>query len=520
MIDLKQNFRSLFSGTSEVNPFILSEFDSKAYSKERRRKLKNPEFKKLSDSVNLPKRLSKKTATSAVDFSILDVFRTQQTKKIPNPENLQFLDFNGVPFQPLLGFDSADFKSIIDFSSVNFDMMRSVDPKTGQLFYFKIKGKGKNKKFIHKKTNDDLLSDRFSMQKVMAKLLPKYRVSKCLNTVREKGKGISVYKTAHDTISLSNLQTCASVWHCPVCAAKISERRRAEVNQAIERHKATGGSVSFITRTVPHTKGDSLLDLRDKFRQADVFYKNHRDYRTIVKANGVIGSIKVYELTVGEINGWHLHVHEVLFHQAGAFRGVAVSENPDYSNFLNCLRSGLYKRWVASAVKAGFDEPSFANGLQIQNGDFAAEYFAKWGRESESIWGIDAELTKAHIKKAKKGFSPFDLIRLYRDTKNEQLVPIIKEYAESMHGQRQLIWSRGLKGLYGVDDVSDDTLVEEKTDDAVEIGVVCPLQWKFIVKNDLRVEFMLFAAQGWDVVTDFLTSFPDYPAYSLYRSSD
>jgi len=470
----------------------------------------------------LPKRLDKPKPKPAGSFSILDVLRSQQVKTVPNPENLQFLDFDGAPFQPLLGdFDSADFKSLFKLSGADYKMMRSIDAKTGQLFYFRIKGKGNNTKFIHKKSSDDLLSDRFSMQKVMAKLLPKYRVSKCLNTVRMKGKGISVFRSLeHGTISLSNLQTCASVWHCPVCAAKISERRRKEVNQAIEKHKATGGSISFVTRTVPHTKSDSLLDLRDKFRAADAFYKGHRDYKMIMKANGVIHSIKVFELTVGESNGWHLHVHEVLFHKAGAFRGVAVTVNPDYQHFLDCMRAGLYKRWAASAVKAGFDEPSFANGLQIQNGDFAAEYFAKWGHESESTWGLDAELTKTHIKTAKKGFSPFDLIRLYRDTKNEELVPIIKEYAESMHGQRQLIWSRGLKGLYGVDDISDDALVEEKDDDAVEIGVVCPIQWKFVVKNDLRVEFMLLAQQGWDVLTDFLTSFPDYPAYSLYQDFD
>lgn len=513
--------KGIFQTTLPDQFVVRAVFDSKTYSKERREKLKNPEFREFQKSLNLPKRLDKPKPKPARNFSVLDVLRAEQQKNVPSPENLVFFDFNGQSYQPLLNAHPSDFNAILNFSSSKLEVMRSLDPKTGQLFYFKIKGKGKFRKFVQIKESSDSLVDRFSLQKVMAKLLPKYRVSKCLHAVQSKGKGLSVFKSvAHGTISVSNLQTCASVWHCPICAAKITERRRAEVNQAIERHKASGGSVSFITRTVPHTKSDSLIDLRNKFREADTFYKGHRDYKTIMKSNKVIGSIKVFELTVGESNGWHLHVHEVLFHQRGAFQGVAVSLNPDYENFLNCLRAGLYKRWAASAVKAGFDAPSFAHGLQVQNGDFAAEYFAKWGFDPESTWGVDAELTKAHIKNAKKGFSPFGLIRLYRDTGNSELVPIIKEYAESMHGQRQLIWSRGLKDLYGVDDVSDERLAEEKEDDAVEIGVICPEQWRFVVKNDLRTEFYLFAAQGFDVLTDFLNSFPNYPAFSLFQDFD
>jgi hypothetical protein len=46
------------------------------------------------------------------------------------------------------------------------------------------------------------------------------------------------------------------------------------------------------------------------------------------------------------------------------------------------------------------------------------------------------------------------------------------------------------------------------------------VQWKFIVKNNLRTEFFILAAQGFEVFTAFLSSIPDYPAYSLYRNLD
>jgi hypothetical protein len=435
------------------------------------------------------------SARSAVNFSILSVLRKKE-KKIPRCEDLKLLDFDGT----------------------NFKTVRAYDDLTGQIFYYTVKGRGKDTKFIPKSLPSDALIDRFSLQKVMAVLLPKFRVSKCLQVVQTNSLGIRVFKSVeHGTISLSNLQTCGSVWHCPVCAAKITERRRVEMNQAIEAHKAAGGSVSFVTRTTPHYKTDNLFDIRSKFSKADGYLKNHRDYRIVMKSHGVsLGSIKAKELTVGDTNGWHLHVHEVYFHDAGAFEGSAVSTNPEYVSFLETFRAGLYKRWKAAAVKAGFEEPSEKHGLQVQNGDFAADYVSKWGVEpTDGNWNASSELTKAHVKNSKKGHTPWSLIRLYRDTQDSALIPIIQEYAESMHGQRQLVWSRGLKAHFAIDEVDDETLVDEKEDNAVEIGIISPNQWKFIAKNDLRTDFFLLAAYGWDVVTNFLHSFDDYPEFVL-----
>lgn len=48
------------------------------------------------------------------------------------------------------------------------------------------------------------------------------------------------------------VETCGSVWHCPVCAPKIAEKRRVEVGQAIERHFADGGMAIMVTLTIPH----------------------------------------------------------------------------------------------------------------------------------------------------------------------------------------------------------------------------------------------------------------------------
>ncbi|MDD5215390.1 MAG: hypothetical protein PHQ03_07640 [Methylococcales bacterium] len=444
--------------------------------------------------IRLPKRLNKPKRKFSVNFAVLDTLRSEKKKSV-SPSDLIFVEFNPVTKETLC-----------------------YDKNTGQAFTFLTKA---NKQFL-KRSKAEILAERFELQKTMAKIVPEHRVSKCMRVVQSKGRHLSVFKSVkHSTISLSNLQSCGSVWDCVPCAAKITERRRNEVKKAIEAHKEQGGSISFVTRTTPHYKSDSLLSIRDKFRKADTIYRGSSGYKIITKNKQCHGqSIKVFELTVSDANGWHFHVHELYFHEAGAFEGQAVSSNPFYKQFLQEFEQGLYKEWRNAALKAGFEEPSRAHGLQVQNGDFASDYLSKWGVEPSGGWGVDSELTKAHIKTSKKGFSPFDLIKLYQETQNPELAPMIQEYSEAMKGQKQLIWSRGLKARFGIDDIDDDDLVDQLEDDAEEIGTICPMQWKFIVANDLRVDFMLLASQGWDVASEFLTSFADYPAYSLFQNFD
>lgn len=338
--------------------------------------------------------------------------------------------------------------------------------------------------------------DRFSLQTVAKKALSKYRVSKCLRVPVDQNHHIGVYKNAKfGTVFFSGLQTCGSVWHCPVCAAKISERRAEEVQQAINYTLLRGGWVSFVTRTVPHSDTDTLFEILTKYRLADKLYKGSRFYKSSLENFGCFGCIKVFEITVG-INGWHLHVHEIMLHDATTI-----------TNVYECLENNLYRFWADAAVKAGFDLPSRAHGLQVQNGDFAAAYLAKFGKETTSNWNSSRELTKQHIKKSKSGFSPFDLFRAYRDKPDNFLLELITEYGETMHGARQLIWSRGLKKLIELQEVSDKEIADQMDEEAAILGRLSLEQWRFIIKRDLRVDVLLMAKyHGFDALTAFLGS--------------
>src|SRR5580693_2124997 len=64
------------------------------------------------------------------------------------------------------------------------------------------------------------------------------------------------------------LETCGSVWLCPVCSAKIHHRRAAELRDALTTWETQGHAASLITITVPHDLGDSLSKLLDAERDA------------------------------------------------------------------------------------------------------------------------------------------------------------------------------------------------------------------------------------------------------------
>lgn len=327
--------------------------------------------------------------------------------------------------------------------------------------------------------------ERFALQSVVRDLLPNSRTAKCLRW-RQKDKTVQVWKSnQYQRAHYKGLQTCASVWCCPVCAAKISERRRAELEALISAHQATGGVVLLVTRTFPHQRADILADLLDQLAKADASYKAHRDYKTLAKSFGLVGSVRAVEVTYGA-NGWHPHVHELLF------LSVPV--------VLDDLEDDLFRIWQAAAVRAGFPSPSRAHGLQLQDGSNAAKYASKWGLESE--------LTQWHRKRGKvDSQTPFDLLRQVFDTQDKQAAALFREYADSFHGRHQLQFSRGLKKLYAIAEVSDDELANRQDDDAVLLGSFTPDQWRLVCQTGQRGSLLEVASSsGWDAVVSLLES--------------
>ena len=283
--------------------------------------------------------------------------------------------------------------------------------------------------------------------------------------------GLEVQGPPHG--QLWGLQTCGSVWTCPVCAAKIAERRRVELLDAMEMHKAQGGAVSLLTLTTPHQRGDNLAVLLAQQGKALVGFLKDRAVVAVFAEMGWIGQVRALEVTHGRRsdrnNGWHPHFHILQFHQVAGRE----ADRKDWT-------ARLYLRWVAYCEKAGLGTPSYRHGIKLDDGTRASQYVTKWGLEDE--------MTKGHTKKAKTGGeTPFDLLRAYlADGQDSQAAALFREFAECFRGKRQLSWSNGLKARFYVDDKSDEQLAEELEDNAVLLGQITVQQWRDVLKVDGR----------------------------------
>jgi hypothetical protein len=357
-------------------------------------------------------------------------------------------------------------------------------PETGEIVPFTLEA-DRCRNAIAKLVYDPVAArvERFALQSVARKILPQSRTAKCLRVRRPDKTEIEVFRSVeHGTAHYGGLQVCSSVWACPVCAAKISERRRAELLRAMEAHKAGGGEVLLLTLTNPHYLGDRLDEILAGQQKAMSRFNGAREARKLWESIGCVGTVRAWEVTHGD-NGWHPHFHLLLFVRSGLD--------------LDGLLERFSAVWANSCRLAGLPIPSDRYGVTLEDGSKAAAYASKWGLENE--------MTKGHVKKAKKGRTPFDLLRAYMNDGDRQAAALFKEFADNFKGKRQLVWSKGLKALFEVQELTDAELATAPEDRAELLGTISLDQWRVIVRLDLRADVLELARFGWEPVQLFLS---------------
>jgi len=332
---------------------------------------------------------------------------------------------------------------------------------------------------------------RYIRQSAARRLLPKNRVSWCLRRPNKDAQGVSVHKSAvYGTAHFGDLITCSRIWECPVCAAKISERRRNELSKIVQAHKAAGGTVLLITLTYSHHREDILNHLLIKQSKALVYFYSHRDYKNLKSKYSKIGRVRALEVNHGQSNGWHPHIHELWF-MNGQIDGY------------HDLKLEIYQLWRKACLRFDLGEPSLKHGVDVRGGEYAAKYASKWG--------IEDEITKAHIKSGRSGSrSPFQLLDSYIDD-DKQAGALFVEYTNAFKGSRQLKWSKGLKNLYDISEISDEELAATQEESAELMGMIDLEQWKKILANnrgrrsDNRSIILTLAENGgWGAVQIFI----------------
>jgi hypothetical protein len=296
------------------------------------------------------------------------------------------------------------------------------------------------------------------------------------------------YSGQHESAHYGKIATCGSVWACPICCAKVQNRRRPELQKLISWSYAEGMSPSMVTLTFPHTKFDSLGDLVSKQRAAFQKLRAGKVWQKFKAHFGFRGLVRSLELTHGK-NGWHPHTHEIWL-----IRGLTSAERDDF-------KARILARWIKACSAVGLLDMADAQQLHafhlhavdVRFNVNDSDYLAK--QDSSRSWGVDKEMTQSASKVAlRKGVHPHEFLIRQEAGDRDRYV----EYVDGMKGARQLYWSSGLKAEADIEEKTDEQLAEEQTEAAELLGLLTAEQWRIVRGNDARSE-LLDAAEllGW-----------------------
>ncbi len=299
----------------------------------------------------------------------------------------------------------------------------------------------------------------------------------------------------------ANLQKCSNVWACPVCSAKISERRRVELETGLATLKAGGYSYVMVTFTIQHTKWDSAEDVKQGLKLAKKKILSGAPGGRFKKKWGYVGQVVNTEPVVGG-NGWHIHLH-VIF----------ILNKPLSPPAAERMEKELATRWKSILEKNG-RFASVEHGVKVSTNDrLLADYLTKMGRmidkrsleelksRSEGAnWTESHEMAKGVVKSTRrvnggKNRTPMDLLAASQKG-DKEAGELWLEYVQTMVGTHQLHYGQGMKKLMGLEEKSDEDLANEKDEVGQTLARLWADQFKQVRQNDILAELQFLTGEG------------------------
>jgi hypothetical protein len=311
------------------------------------------------------------------------------------------------------------------------------------------------------------------------------------------GDHVTVRVTPGGAAGFGGVQSCGSVWACPVCSEKVNAERQADLTRGIAAWLAAGHAVVLGTLTMRHNKGHRLAELWDAIGPAwnrttsgaGVAWNGSKRVTGDIgdKARfGIDGYVRVVETKHGG-NGWHPHIHFLLFLDA-----------PLTSAQTQDLSRRMFARWETALAKSGFSVVE-EHGIDLRPVKDAAlaDYFTKGTYTSST--GAAYEVTGSHSKKAGKGGrTPFELLAAVVEEADADALDLWHEWEKASKGRRQLTWSRGLRSLLGLDDEKTDEEIVEEDEGGETEALLGAGQYRQIARVPGRLCEVLEAAEKGD----------------------
>lgn len=274
----------------------------------------------------------------------------------------------------------------------------------------------------------DRRAERWALLDAARKVTTFKRVRECRRaTLTGTGNPVLRVGGRSGRAGYAGLATCGSVWSCPCCAAKIAARRAAELEAVMSMVRDRGGVMDMATFTVRHHVGHRLAEVWDAVSYSWSRVTSGKQWQR--DKVGMLGWVRVVEVTVTYRNGWHVHVH-VMF----AWSSPVTEERSAW------VAMRAWQRWDRALRRRGFDSTP-VRGWDVRrlvgNDDGIAGYFTK----------AALELTSTFTKDSRAGRSPFALLRDATETYKADDLELWFQYEQASRGRKQLCWSTGVMDL-------------------------------------------------------------------------
>jgi hypothetical protein len=286
-----------------------------------------------------------------------------------------------------------------------------------------------------------------------------------------RGQNICVCR-AGSRVWMNNLITCNSVWTCPLCSSKITERRVRELQSVL---RVIDKPSLFLTLTFAHQHGDDLDRLLKMIYATWRRFRQGGGWQKLKDTYGWWADVRTTELTHGW-NGWHPHMHILLW-----------LEN-DLSEYrLKQLEADIKDRWLAVLEKEG-GSASWDKGAYLVRSD---DHLSRYLNKMSSNWDIAREIAKYPTKVAEaRGSSPFQL--LLDSPRDPEAADLFRTYAKAIKGHKQLSYSRSpdIRKVAGLKIMDDDEIAEMSTDSPEEVYHLDPKTFQELARRGKRADLI------------------------------
>lgn len=308
------------------------------------------------------------------------------------------------------------------------------------------------------------------------------RAAKCgrLAIFKDQASNIGIFKKNNDHFFYSGLETCGSVWTCPVCALKITYDRAKKVAKMLKNIQDMQiYSIGFLTLTIKHEFRTKLSHSKTLILKAYRKITKSRKYLRLCSIFNIKGNIRALEIKYSIKTGWHPHLH-ILY--------VGTCNKNDLELFGNAIIDLFLKE---TGEKAGRQGQKYLPILNIKG---IKEYLTKWKAADE--------ICKGHTKTKSKAesFTPFEMLDFIRKNKHEndqkarvkEFKAKFLEFYQQTKGTKQLTISENLEKFnFDLDfNKTDEEISREKQKDVVEVIKIDHSLFRKITKNNIQSDIL------------------------------